>query len=171
MKNGAVRGASGMPEPCGRAWSVQGRFVNRQVAGVIRVSVPFRPNAHAGAGGMLPQTRLGPRAGGSDDRPSGKGPSVGDEERGSRPRALGPPRQMARGEGGPVASGRKWRTAPRHPTRHRVNPRTMVFNPVRRVLRPGAGANCRLPVADQLNRPPSDRSLHQPRYAEQPCRA
>jgi hypothetical protein len=41
MKNGAVRGASGMPEPCGRAWSVQGRFVNRQVAGVIRVSVPF----------------------------------------------------------------------------------------------------------------------------------
>jgi hypothetical protein len=28
--------------PCGVASSVQGRFVNRQVAGVIRVSVPFR---------------------------------------------------------------------------------------------------------------------------------
>jgi hypothetical protein len=30
------------------------------------------------------------------------------------------------------------------------------------------GANCRLPAAHQLNRPPSNRSLHQPRYAEQP---
>jgi hypothetical protein len=76
-------------------------------------------------------TRLGPRAAGSDDRPSGEEPSVGDEERGSRPRALGPPRQMARSQGGPVGSGRRWRTAPRHPTRHRVNPRTMDFDPFR----------------------------------------
>jgi len=76
---------------------------------MIGVSDPHRPNAHAGADGMLRPTRIGPRAGGSDDRPSGKGPSVGDEERGSRPRAPGPPRQMARSEGGPVGSGRRWR--------------------------------------------------------------
>jgi hypothetical protein len=81
--------------------------------------------------GMPRPTRLGPRAAGSGDRPSGEEPSVGDEERGSRPRALGPPRQMARSQGGPVGSGRRWRTAPRHPTRHRVNPRTMDFDPFR----------------------------------------
>jgi len=101
------------------------------VAERVRPAMPFRPNAHAGAGGMLRPTRLGPRTGGSDDRPAGKGPSVGDEERGSRPRALGPPRQMAQSEGGPVGSGRRWRAAPRLPTRHRVNPRTMVFDPFR----------------------------------------
>ena len=42
LKNRALRGSRAFSRPCGRARSVQGQFVNGQVAGVIRVSVPFR---------------------------------------------------------------------------------------------------------------------------------
>jgi ribosomal protein S18 acetylase RimI-like enzyme len=85
-----------MPEPCGRAWSVQGRFVNRQVAGVIRVSVPFRD----------PMGRIG------DFHPSGSA----RQQQTSR-RSTGSPREGPEGDSRLAGGGRLGQTSG-DPRRH-----------------------------------------------------